>query len=122
MTATRAGAVTNVAQRRFGNRQKLSIAPRQGLQSHGASRRERQQVAGLIRRCRVLLDWRLGRLLHDDVSVGATEAERADASYRRTAFGRPRPGPRLHANREFIERYMRIGLLEVQARRNLRVL
>ena len=31
------------------------------------------------------------------------------------------PRPRLHANRQFVERYMRIGLLEVQARRNLRI-
>ena len=68
-----------------------------------------------------MLTSRLGRLLHDHVSIGAAESERTDARQRRTARCRPRTRTRLHANREFVERYMRIGLLEVQARRNLRI-
>ena len=41
-------------------------------------RRQRDDMEGALRRCR----WRVGRerrLAHDDVRVGATESERADA-------------------------------------------
>src|SRR5262245_3620271 len=61
---------------------------------------------------------RLRRLFDDRTGVGAAEAEGIDGSDPRRVPARPLPELALHPNAEAVEIDMRIGALEVQARRN----
>ena len=61
---------------------------------------------------------RLRRLFDHGTGVGAAEAEGIDGCDPRPVSARPRLELALHANAEAIEIDMRVGTLEVQARRN----
>jgi hypothetical protein len=118
VAATRAGRVAKVGKRHPGREGQL-IPARQCGQCLGGPGGQRQELDAIPRRVvRRLRHPNLRGLRQDDVRVGAAEAERADSGDGSAAVLRPwREGLR-DPQWQPVERDKRVGLREVQARRD----